>query len=166
MGPFILDFEAFQYQGQFTLKELCLIDVERPFAPLYYMFAPRRGWAELSSGQKRTFDFETRELHGLEWDEGFTRYCRKCVMFHIKQSFPQWASGIFYVMEAQDNGPKVKFIQNEFPDLNIMNYNVTFDNLPYLLGNITCLHREHGPHCAYLKCLRVCNHYNNARLFL
>ena len=145
-----------------VLKELCVVDVDQPFAPLYYLFAPRGGWQQLSERQRTTYDFERDSIHHLDWAEGHIRYCRKCVMHHIKQAFPNsWSGSLFYVMEAQANGQKLKFLEKEFPELHLLNYNITFDNLPFLPGNIICPHRFHGQHCAYLKCMRLCAHFKS-----
>ena len=108
-----------------------------------------------------TISYQSRKIHHLKWHEGGSRYCSNCVMYRIRNDFPSWCSGIFYVMDCC-NGQKVKFLMHEFPELNIVNYNMTFKNLPCISRNITCIHREHGHHCAYLKCMRLCCHYMNA----
>ena len=161
MGPHFIDFEAFQYQGQYKIKELCIIDVDKPLTPLYYVFDSPSSWRELDDDQQYQYSYQTRKIHHLKWHEGDNCYCANCVMYHIKNDFPYWCNGIFYVMDCY-NGQKVKFLMQEFPELNIVNYNVTFKQLPYITRNITCLHRDHGVHCAYLKCMRLCYHYMNA----
>jgi hypothetical protein len=42
MSPFIIEFEAFQHRGHYKLKELCIMDMENPLSPLYFIFASRR----------------------------------------------------------------------------------------------------------------------------
>ena len=163
MPPYFIDFEAFQYQSHYTMKELCIIDVDKPFSPLYFLFGPSTKWQDLEHERQRQHEYQTREIHHIEWNEGVTRNCPKCVMYHIKQWFPLWSSGIFYVMDRH-NGQKMKFLKEKLPQLNIVNYNMTFNNLPMISGNIACIYREHGEHCAYLKCVRLCSHYMNAMI--
>ena len=160
MAPFFIDFEAFQHgpNGKFKLKELCILDVERPLLPLYYTFASRKSWDRLTNGQRRTYEYQTRELHHLEWSEGHARYCSGCIMHHIKKTFSNSANSIFYVMDQVD-GAKINYLKEEFPELNLINYTMVFNNLPIIPHNIKCFHREHGDHCAYLKCMRLYHHY-------
>ena len=68
------------------------------------------------------------------------------------------ANAIFYVMDQVD-GAKINYLKEEFPELNLINYNVVFNSLPLIPHNIKCFHREHGDHCAYLKCMRLYHNY-------
>ena len=156
MGPFFIDIEAFQHgvDGKFVIKELSIIDVDKPLHPLYYIFEAHKTWQELDSSHQRTYEYQTAHLHHLEWHEGNTRYCKRCIMHHIKKHFGV-KGGLFYVMGDQ----KLNFLQEEFPDLNFIQYNITFDKLPILPPNIHCLYRNHGHHCALLKCMRMYLHY-------
>ena len=162
MGPYFIDFEGFQHgAGEYCLKELCIMSIDQPLFPLYYLFEAPRKWQDLHQEEKVTYSYVTNNYHELDWDEGQTRYCSNCIMNHVQHHFPYWQNGIFYVMETQNNGPKYKFLKQEFPELNLVNYNITFNNLPTLPPNISCLHRNHGPHCAFLKCLKMVVHYTS-----
>jgi len=53
MGPFFIDFEAFQHgSGKFLIKELCILDIDRPLFPLYFLFEPLQEWSTLTTAQK------------------------------------------------------------------------------------------------------------------
>ncbi len=159
-GPFFIDFEAFQHGSERPMvKELCIMEFHRPLTPLYYMFRPDCQWNMLDEGQQKTYTWETNHHHHIDWDEGNTRFCSMCIMSCIKEVFPAWNIGMFYVMECESNGPKVKILKKMFPKLNIVNYNVTFDALPTITPNIVCLYRNHSIHCAYLKCMRMLQHH-------
>ena len=156
MAIYFIDFEAFQYKDEaFVIKELCVLNVDRPLLPLYFMFGPVEPWHMLSTSARKQYRYQSKHIHGLEWSEGVSRYCRSCVLHHIKLAFPLCMAGIFYVMGKE----KTEFLTGEFPDLNFVEYNITFNNLPLLPSNLVCYHREHGEHCAYRKCLRLCHHY-------
>ena len=157
VGPYFIDFEAFQHgSGSFKIKELCVIDVDRPLSPLYFVFRESTRWSSLTVEQQQTFAYQTRELHGLHWEEGITRYCRSCIWSWIKETFPLCRNSIFYVMGKQ----KMEYLQKEFPQLNFCEYNVTLNNLPSIAPNIKCLYRDHEQtHCACLKCFRLLQHY-------
>jgi hypothetical protein len=156
MSPFFIDFEAFQHgDGKFRIKELCIMDVEQPLTPLYFLFKAERKWNSLTSGEQQTYSYQQRYLHHLCWEEGRTRYCRKCVWHHIKMQFPECRNHIFYVMGKQ----KLEFLKEVFPSLNFCEYNITFHQLPQIADNISCFYRYHGEHCACLKCYRLYTHY-------
>jgi hypothetical protein len=157
MGPYFIDFEAFQHgSGTYKIKELCIIDVDRPLSPLYFVFSAPKRWSALTLEQQKTFEYETTNLHGLHWDEGTIRYCRRCIWYWIKTTFPHCRNTVFYVMGKQ----KMDFLQQEFSELKFCEYNITLHNLPYLPPNIKCLYREHDLiHCACLKCYRLFQHY-------
>jgi hypothetical protein len=156
MSPFFIDFEAFQHgSNKFRLKELCVMDVDRPLNPLYFIFKGGKKWEDLTCGEQQTYSYQRRYLHHLGWEEGHARYCRRCVWYFIKDYFPQIRNSIVYVMGEQ----KIKFLQNEFPSLNFCEYNVTLALLPNVAANINCFYRDHGEHCACLKCYRLYTHY-------
>ena len=160
MGPYFIDFEAFQHgEGDTYIKELCIVDVDKPLFPLYYLFAPERLWDDLRRMEKYTYNHQTKNYHQLEWNEGTTRFCHNCVMNHIAVTWSNWSNSIFYVMEKDTNGPKLRLLKKHFPHLNIVNDNISFYDLPPIPQHVKCLHREHGEHCAYFKCLRMITHY-------
>ena len=114
-----MDFEAFQHgQDGFILKELCIIDSEKPLDPLYYIFKPPVPWDQMSSEQQHTFTYEEQHLHHLKWAEGKTRYCCNCVLYHIERAFPLIYNHKCYVLGRQ----KMEFLQCEFPELDIVDY--------------------------------------------
>jgi len=156
MAPFFMDYEAFQHgSGKTIIKELCIVDVDQPMIPLYFLFHNDKKWSELDSAQQKTYKYQTQYIHHLNWNVGTSRYCRECVYYYIKKSFPDYLNGIFYVMGEQ----KLTYLKSQFPSLNFCTYNVTFNDLPKLAVNIGCMDHEHGEHCACKKCYRLLHHY-------
>ena len=158
MGTIFVDFEAFQHgtTERFKLKELCILSVDRPLTPLYFLFRCSKPWEELDTDQRRTYAYQSRHLHHLEYSEGVVSYCKSCIARLIKKIYPNWINCIFYVMGVQ----KFDYLRNKFPMFNWCEYNgVTVNTLPSLPHNITCLHRPHGDHCACLKCYKLYYHY-------
>ena len=156
MSPCFIDFEAFQHGGeQFKIKELCIVDADRFCQPMYMVFHPHTRWHRLNLQQRRTYAYQTNRLHHLHWNEGFMRYCRKCVFAMIQWFLPNWRRQTFYVLGNQ----KLIHLQREFPRLRLVEYNATLSQLPQLCPQSTCVNRNHGEHCAYLKCYRLYYHY-------
>jgi hypothetical protein len=157
MAPFFLDFEAFQHgEGRYQVKEMCMMDVDRPFAkPLYLLFAPSREWYQLDEKEQRSYKYVSNHLHKLGWYEGDVHYGRFFVLHMIKKTFPEFNKGITYVMGVQ----KMNFLMDEFPEMDFCEYHVSMKLLPRLPHNITCPYRNHGDHCACLKCYRLLEHY-------
>lgn len=155
--PIFADFEAFQHGVEpYKIKELCLLSTEQPFTPLYFLFTPPHAWDELDNEQQRTYTYSTRKLHGLQWDEGKSRFCRECVVRAIESSFPMHTNDIFYVMGEQ----KMQALRHMFPTFNWTTYNITAARLPTIGDNIQCVYKPHAAqHCACLKCYRLCQHY-------
>lgn len=158
-----IDFEAFQHgEEDFRIKELCILEASTPLKPLYFLFKPPCAWDLLSPDQRRTYRYEEKHIHGLCWGEGQTRYCANCVWHYIKKSFPLVSADakedhICYVLGQQ----KADFLRKEFPQLTIIEYNVTLKELPHAPSHITCVYRVHGgrEHCAMLKCYRLLSLY-------
>ena len=151
---FFVDFEAFQHgQESFKLKELCIINLDSPLAPTHYVFRPSKSWEQLDPRQQKTYHYITQRLHHLTYNEGSVYYCKQCIWTSIKRLFPTWRSGTFYVMGDQ----KKRFLEQEYPKLKWNLYRE--DTLPELPANITCPLRDHGKHCAYTKCYRMCHHH-------
>ncbi len=163
MNPiYFIDLEGFQHgEGRMIMKELCIINIENPLGPLHYIFMAPKSLDELSEAEKIGFHYQTSRLHHLKWYEGLTRYCQNCTWHTITHVFPYWAEGTFYVMD-KINGTKIKFLQEEFPHLNLIAYNtVIFKNLPPLAEYEGCKYRDHGKHCAFRKCIQLYHHYNS-----
>ena len=158
MGAIFVDFEAFQHgpSERFKLKELCLLSADRPLTPLYFLFGASPLWEQLDGEQQRTYAYQSRHLHHLEYSEGVVSFCKGCVARVIKTTFPDYINCVFYVMGSQ----KMEYLRDKFPMFNWCEYNgVTVNSLPSLPHNITCLHRPHGDHCACLKCYKLYQHY-------
>ena len=152
-GPYFVDFEAFQHGNErFQVKELCVIDVDFPLEPLYFLFESQ---APTSPEAQTTYNYQTNHIHHLHWNEGTSRYCKACIIYYIKKQFPYASNGIFYVMGKQ----KLAFLKEEFPLFNFVEYNATMETLTTIPLNIHCLHHNHGEHCACLKCYRLLNDY-------
>ena len=159
-GPFFIDFEAFQHgEERFVIKELCVIDKNLPLSPLYFVFKNKNHWSSLNRAQQKTYSYQSNYLHGLQWEEGESHYCQRCLWYWIKRSFPNCQDSIFYVLGEQ----KRNFLQIEFPKLTFVVYdNITLSSLPHIPPNIKCLFRNHDDnHCACLKCYRMYQHFMN-----
>jgi hypothetical protein len=74
------------------------------------------------------------------------------------------AEALFYIKDS-DDGRKEKLIKSLFPDLRICTYKC--DKLKAIPKNITCIYREHGSHCAYKRCLALCQniYFNEINVF-
>ena len=158
---FFIDFEGFRRHDEFVIKELCVISVDRSEDSLYYAFRlDRDEWQALTVEEQKTNMFASQHLHQLHWLEGVTRYCQTCVMFHLDRKFPRWKDGMFYVLDSAC-GPKVRFLEKEFPQLRLVNYNgLTFKTLPET--HAACPFREHGEHCAFRKCHQLLTHFTSS----
>ena len=158
MPPFFLDFEAFQHgKGErFQIKELCMVHTDKPYAqPIHFIFGPHKKWKNLTCEERRTYSYQMHHLHHLGWYEGVLLYHPRHVIDEMKRMFPLFRHGVTYVMGKQ----KFEFLQEEFPMLNLCEYNVKIKDLPQLPSNITCPYRVHGTHCACLKCYQLIEHY-------
>lgn len=155
------DFEAFQHGAEsFRIKELCFLAVDEPMRPLYFIFKAPCAWEHLTDGQRRTYAYEEKHIHGLAWAEGYTRYCTNCISHHIDQAFSvSQVNTIIYVFGRQ----KLEFLKAEFPHLKLIHYDFidSFKELLHAPSHITCPYRVHGEreHCAMLKCYRLLSHY-------
>ena len=95
-------------------------------------------------------------VHRLGWHEGQTRYCQACTQYYLSVIMGK-PEAIYYVMGEQ----KFNFLREEFPKLSFVLYNITMSTLPPLTCNIHCIYRDHGEHCALIKCYRMYLHYTN-----
>ena len=161
---FFIDFEAFQHGAEdFSIKELCVIDMARPMKQLYYLYLPPCSWDSLNRDQKRSYSYEYLHLHKLSWDEGYARFCAAC----LRRDMQNWLfpttnreTSVFYVMGRQ----KADYLQRLLPDLKFVNYQEAFNvaslkELCALPSHVRCIHRVHGEHCAMLKCYRMYMHF-------
>lgn len=164
MPPLFIAVEGFKTRGggdEFKIKELCILDANKPLAPLYFTFKFTRQWCSLKDADKTFFHTQTRDRHQLIWDEGESRFCPSCVEFHIRQSFPAYKSQIFYMLAC--GLVEIDFVRMKLPMLNIMLYDTPQYSLPSLAHNILCPYREHGYFCAYLTCMRLYTDYSQKR---
>ena len=147
---FFIDLEAFQHNcGCYIIKELCIMDVDDIFSPVYFMFQPTFPFDKLMAKARRTNNFLTCYRHGLTWKEG------NAVFEPMKINLDKRA--LYYVKDQLD-GVKLKTVKHCFPELRITNYNAS--SLRPVPDNIHCPWRDHhGVNCAYKKCLQLCTHY-------
>lgn len=165
---FFIDFEGFQPAGEsekFDMKELCILGLSDPISSycccgnesiphraLYYLFR-KEGLYQCDESTR----VQTRFIHQLRMEEGHSRYCNTCIMFHLQCCFPNCMNGIFYVLDAV-NGAKIRFLKREFPELRFVNINgLAFKTLPFT--RIQCPYRKHGAHCAFIKAHQLFDHY-------
>ena len=111
MAIYFIDFEAFQYGrgGEYKIKELCILDAGRPYNYLYYLFRQDMTWSAISPEEQRNYNYQTRCIHRLHWEEGHSVFCRECIMRHI----------IFYIIindaTAKDkmvHGNRIRYISS------------------------------------------------------
>lgn len=158
-SPCYIDFEAFQHgEESYKIKELCVLSSTNLLFPIHMIFRPHKKWDRLSMEQKQTYAYQTNHHHHILWNEGWMRYCRRCVFAIIEYCIPDCRRQTFYVM----GGQKLRFLQNEFPQLHFVEMDVTFNHLPQLPHSM-CHYRNHGDRCAFLKCYKL--YYHNMLLY-
>ena len=158
MPPYFIDFEAFQHgkDNDFQVKELCMVDADRPYAPpLHFVFGPNKKWQMCTNEEKRTYCYLMHHWHKLGWYEGASLYRPLDVIREMKKVFPCFSHAITYVLGYE----KLKFLQREFPMMNLREYGTTRKMLPQLPLNVSCPYRYHGKNCACLKCYPLIEHY-------
>lgn len=159
---FVIDFEAFQHGSEsFIIKEMCILNIEKPLQLIHCVFKPAVSWRHLSSEQKRTYGYQMSHLHKLEWNEGQRSFCVDCILRKLYHKFPDFTtdSSKFYVVGEQ----KCVYLKSLFPSLNIVNYyNLSYKQLPtQACTHLQCPYRKHdSEHCALLKCYRVYMHHS------
>jgi hypothetical protein len=157
---FIIDFEAFQHGSEpFILKELCILDTRYPCRQMHLIFAPPCQWKELQRNKQRTYAYAIHRLHQLCWNEGSLDFCDKCLNRTLDRwLMPKGSEPIFYVLGHQ----KTEYLKQILPGRKIFDYqaihNVTLKDLPAPPSNARCMYRDHGEHCAVLKCARIYMH--------
>ena len=146
-----IELEGFQVGKRWIIKELCVLDERNFLNPLYYLFESGIAFQELTKEEQLQVGYVTGHVHGINWNEGGTRFCASCVQRQIIESFGGDLE--FYTMGEQ----KVKLLTNLFPKLRFCHFGdcTSFKSLPSLMPHITCLHRKHGEHCAVRKCYRL-----------
>ena len=152
MSVFFIDFEAFwTNENEFIIKELCIMNVNNMFYPLHYVFKPTLHWSELTKKAATTNKYLSKYFHKLNWYEGTSIFCSTCIKNNIYQNFTI-ENAVFYVRDQ-----KVKLMKELFREFRIIGYSA--EKLNTIPRNITCPFRCHGKHCAFKKCLLLCQHY-------
>ena len=159
MATGFIDIEAFRDDNaHYVIKELCIMDVCSMFKPLLYVFKPDILWKNLTDKSKTTNGFLIRHRHGLHWHEGDSTFCAPCIMKDIRDRF-DIQNTMFYVKD-QVNGQKFTQLHLHFPELRMTTYSTSSLINPLdVPDNIHCPYRDHGPYCAYRKCLQLCVYY-------
>ena len=153
MATGFIDIEAFRDDNaNYVIKELCIMDVCSMFEPLVYVFRPNMLWRNLTDKAKTVNGFLIRHRHGLQWHEGNSYFCTQCIGKDICDRF-DIRNTMFYVKDQID-GQKFTTLHLLFPELNMTTYSISTDSV--VPDNIICPYREHGPYCAYRKCLKLC----------
>lgn len=168
---FFVEFEAYQHGTEdFQIKEIAVMDAAWPMRILQFVYLPPSDWKSLSNEQKKTYTYERRKLHHLHWHEGTLHFCAECLQREINRWFLTYYyyatdDVVFYTMGEQ----KVKYLQKILPGYNIVNYaavhDVTIRTLPPVPDNLTCLYRNHGKHCAVLKCYKLYFHFMSVNVY-
>ena len=76
-----IEFKAFQHGNEsFQIKELCILDADKPLKPLSFLFKPSTAWDMLNYESRRTYKYQEEHLHKLTWSEGDTSpFSKLCV---------------------------------------------------------------------------------------
>ena len=161
---YLVDFQGFQHGTEdVTVKELCIIDVSKPVRPFHTVYLPPCCWYQLSREQKRTYYYQSRQVHQLAWDEGYIRFCKECLLRDMERwlfTTNNCNRSLFYVMGEQ----KTAFLQRLLPDYKIVNYQEAFNvtsskDMPVVPPYVRCAHRDHGDYCAVKKCYSMYMHF-------
>jgi hypothetical protein len=169
---YFIDFEAYQHGNEeFHIKELCVMDSGNPLRYMMYVFLPQKTWDMVTDEEKTSYRYQHRRLHGLSWQEGYTRYCTNClqrdILYWMSNAAATLEDSVFYVLGQQ----KANFLRQQFPQLFILDYtsefNIALKQLCHAPPHIICTYRNHGKrkHCAMLKCYRLYMHYASLRSY-
>ena len=76
MTTCFIDLEAFQDEnGHYIIKELCFMDINNIFKPLFYVFKSTVSLTKLSKKVQMTNMYLSKYYHRLTKNEGNTRFC-------------------------------------------------------------------------------------------
>ena len=68
MTVYFIDIKGYFVNGEFAIKELCLIsDPINPFHKVYKILSPKKFLGEKTC---KTNDYMYKKFHQLDWDEG------------------------------------------------------------------------------------------------
>lgn len=74
MSAVVIDFQGFQLQPHsFVVKELAFYDVDMCYHARW-SFKPPHPWEHLSRRRQKTYDWVTRNCHGMSWESGELPY--------------------------------------------------------------------------------------------
>lgn len=178
---FFVDFEAFQHGAEkFKPVEVCVLDSSDLTHPLIEMYAQKENWKELSSSQKRTYNYQFRHLHRLYWKNS-SDFCSPRVYSGQKlyskiiHAFNPRVGDIFYVFGEQ----KLLFLENEIPHLNWRNYHFInsfkeieeavaegeedYELATFLHSSTNLSHKMKTKNCALWKCIKLFHHWSSTQ---
>ena len=155
MTAYFVDIQSFYGNENMQIKELCIMNANDILNPYHKVFVMDIPWNLLPPNTAKSNTYLASGYHQLSWDEGSSKFCQRCILndcdYDIKKS-------IIYVLDQED-GTKMKTLKKYFPELRFTSYNKNKSDLSSVPPNITCIWREHGPHCAYKQCLLMCTDY-------
>lgn len=70
MASYVVDFQGFNL-GYFVIKEICVVGVDNSFFYHRFVRSPMC-YGSLSKHAKKQVEFVTKNIHGLDWDLGYT----------------------------------------------------------------------------------------------
>ena len=136
---YFIDLEAlYDNNGNYIIKELCIMNVYDILNPLHFVF--KLPWFIQTVKTYGTNLYLMRYRHGLSWFEGRTTFQKANIERMLSKN------SIYYVKDAVD-GQKIRTLKECFPSLRIVNYSPT--KLQSIPTNTTCPWRNHGSNCAY-----------------
>ena len=154
------------------------MDVSNPYRCLHRVYQNRGKWYDLSAVKKLTYRHQYH-LHQLKWIEGQLKFSKDYLIDDFKEYLGDPSTAVFYVLGRE----KLRIMQEFFPMLIIMDYSdvceaasaktmskkenkknnehfLTFNDIPHAPDCITCPYGTHSrKNCAYLKCVRLQQHY-------
>ncbi|KMQ82968.1 hypothetical protein RF55_21313 [Lasius niger] len=140
MPSAVLDLQGFQLSPHsFVVKELSCVDEYGYYA--LWTFKPPYAWDTISPRRQRSYDWVTRNHHGLAWTHGDIPY--KALKSVLKQIFETYTC--LYVKGLE----KTKFLKT-FTKMDIVNLEELPKPLP--VSRLTCpLHTTDSFSCALKK---------------
>lgn len=85
----VVDFEGFQMSNQhFIIKELAFYSINNPHSHGVWYFQSPMPFEELSYAQRKQMSWVTRNIHQINWREGFLSYSKlKSILSYLFESF-------------------------------------------------------------------------------
>ena len=153
LRPGVLDIEGFRHKKSgFLIKEVSVFT--HNYSDTVY-FRPPSSFNILSSSEQKSYQWNSKILHGLAWESGDYPYCYlQQIIQSIKLRFP---FADFYAKETEKADTLKKLLQNDVIDLETLlcpkveNLKLYRDIPICDLHAVSCPKRQRSRHCATKK---------------